>query len=203
MSDIYFNNVIYSQRRKTAGLSLTEMAIILGIVGLVLGAVWVAGAQVYVNNQAKITSQQIVSIAQNVRTIFVEQGGVTGGVGSTINLALDQMKAFPLDMRTGAIPTGNVINLWDGNVQVYADDCAGNEAAATAQPCFGLTYLNVPQTACIKILSQTAQSGMGLQSVIVNAAAPVNAPISPSAIHGACSANINSILWVFLLKGST
>ena len=73
-----------------------------------MGAIWVVAAQVYANNQVRTTLQQLVtSIAQNVRAIFAEQGGITGDNTSNINQALDQLKVFPSICARLHKPTGS------------------------------------------------------------------------------------------------
>jgi prepilin-type N-terminal cleavage/methylation domain-containing protein len=198
--------------KRQAGVTLTEISIVLGIVGVILGAVWVAFAHVENSNRMRVTNQQLVAISNNVRAIFTERGGVTGSSSSPINQGLDQLKVFPLDMRQSTDPTGIIFNLYDrtvapngggfsaGTVQVYADDCTGNEGAAGAEPCFGVTFLKIPTEACIGLLTQ-AQQGMGLQQVITNGGGNLTPPITPTQARSNCSAtNTNTILWVFTLK---
>lgn len=212
-----------AHRRSVAGLALVELAVVLGIWGLVLGGIWAVAAQVRLNNEVHTTSAQLLVIVQNVRAVFAEQGGVTGGNGSNLNQALDQLHAFPIEMRQDADPTGVISDLWShatstnaggfsvGSVQVYADDCGGNEALLSGQPCFGVTFLNVPQSACSDLLVQSSQEDAGLQQIKVNGSAlgkcaGLSWPISASAAAAACdNANgggSNDIVWSYLVKGT-
>jgi hypothetical protein len=59
-------NTINSAR----GFTLTEIAIVLGISGLVLGAIWSASANVYSSNNAQITHQNMLNVVQAYRSFY-------------------------------------------------------------------------------------------------------------------------------------
>lgn len=212
-----------SHRQNAAGFTLVEISIVLVIFGLILGGVWVAAGHVRLNSQVRTASQQLLAIVQNVRATFAELGGVTGGNSSNINQALDQLKVFPLDMRQGTSPTGVIFNPWSqvmssnaggfgvGSVQVYSDDCTNDEALTTAQPCFAVTFLGVPQSACIDLLVQSSQEDPTMQMIVVNGtiAGIINStcpplPITPSAAAAACTNGdgngTNGIVWLYPAK---
>jgi hypothetical protein len=186
------------------GMNLTEIALVLSIVGLVLGAVWAAANQFYAAGNIRRAGQQILLITQNMRGLFADQGGVTGANGAATNQVLDQLKIFPLEMRTNqAAVNGNVVNPWAGIVRTAADDCTGVETSANPQACFGITYQSVPQDACIRLLDKTAQAGIGLVQVTisnVNGNTTLTPSVNPTAARNACTARVNSLQWVYLLR---
>ena len=49
------------------GFTLTEIAIVLGIIGLILGAIWVAAASVYQNQRIGHANTALLHTAQSVR----------------------------------------------------------------------------------------------------------------------------------------
>ncbi|NBX73664.1 MAG: hypothetical protein EBQ89_05125, partial [Alphaproteobacteria bacterium] len=57
-----------SWRLSPRGFSLTEMAIILGIAGVVLGTIWVVAAQMIESGRQASALKQIATIAENVRS---------------------------------------------------------------------------------------------------------------------------------------
>jgi hypothetical protein len=79
-----------------------------------------------------------------------------------------------------AIPAGIISHPWseyekpggaggNGSVIVDADNCAGvPDRAGNAQPCFGVTFYDVPQDACIQLVTQVSQKGLGLELINVN-----------------------------------
>jgi len=212
---------IFCRKRKRQAFTLTEIAIVLGITGLILGAVWVAASKVRLTGQIHTASQQLAAIAQNTRTVFTEQGGVTGNKTSNLNASLDQLKVFPLEMRQSqSNPQGIIFHPWYqqtssnggftvGSVQIYADDCTGTENNAATQPCFGIHFTFIPQDICIQLLLQTGQNSSGLQQIHVNSSTVMDLASSPPPILvskalASCDntngSGSNDILWVYLLK---
>ena len=57
------------------GFSLTEVAIVLGVVGLVLGAVWEAAAQVYHIKRLNNVEQQLTVVIDNAKKLYANQFG--------------------------------------------------------------------------------------------------------------------------------
>jgi hypothetical protein len=190
--------------RSILGFNLTEMALVLAIMGLVLGGSWVAARHFQITGNIRRSTQQILLITQNMRGIFAEQGGITGVNSSATNQVFDQLKIFPIGMRTNpATANGNILNAWAGVVRVAADDCTGTENSTNPQPCFGVTYQNVPQDSCTQLLMGAAQSGVGLVQVTisnVNGNTTLTAPVGVVAARGACSAVVSTIQWVYLLR---
>jgi type II secretory pathway pseudopilin PulG len=224
--------------RTVLGFTLVETTVVLGIIAIVLGALWVVASQVRAAHQVSKGSQELVAIVQNVRAVFAEQGGVDGSQGSNINQALDQLKVFPLDMRQDqSTAAGIIFHPWDqtltvgggggggaggcahaggcsggvghgvatGSVVIYSDDCTGNEAQSGPEPCFGVTFFNVPQAPCINLLAQeTSQSAAGLRQIQVNGEPLPSLPVLLSQAAAACNNgnadSNNDILWIYLLR---
>jgi prepilin-type N-terminal cleavage/methylation domain-containing protein len=65
------------QRKK--GFTLTEIAIVLGIMGLVLGAIWVAAAAVYNNQRVNQGNTAVMQVLQAVRTLYAQRATITTG----------------------------------------------------------------------------------------------------------------------------
>jgi prepilin-type N-terminal cleavage/methylation domain-containing protein len=92
------------------GFTLTEIAIVLGIIGLILGAVWAAASSVYANLKANQAQQGILSAAQAVRSMFATSAN-TGVVGNPATIASPGM--FPTNWQSTTI--GMVGNPWHIN----------------------------------------------------------------------------------------
>jgi PilS N terminal len=208
-------------RQKVAGYNLMEIAFVFSTAGLVLGAIWAAASAVFFNNNVHTVVRQIMAISHNVRGIYMEQGSIAGANtnNNNINLsqALDQMKVFPLEMRQNqSIPAGIIFHPWSqavshdtnltieyGTVQVFADDCNGDNTQTTPQPCFDVILENLPNNACVALLEQLGQSGAGLQTIYVDTI-NMTLPVTPEEIKDkvVCgNGNANIIQWIFLLKG--
>lgn len=208
--------VLPAPQKRRKGFTLTEAAIVLGIVGLVLGAIWVAAGAVSSNNKTRMTVQDLQAIAHNIRDIFAEQGGVTDSGSGALTRALDQLKAFPFDMRQDAgTSSGILFHPWStqsnnglGSVYIDADNCIGTANTASApQPCFGVTFYSVPQSACITLLTQTSESGTGLKQIQVNGDTAGTAgglpplPVPASTAQGACGVS-NTVLWIYSVRSN-
>src|SRR5271170_6840773 len=62
--------------KEERGFTLTEIAIVLGIIGLILGAIWVAAAAVYTNMRTSKTTTELLDIVQNMRAMYATSGTI-------------------------------------------------------------------------------------------------------------------------------
>ncbi len=67
-----------NRKQKRRGFTLTEIAIVLGIIGLILGAIWAAAAAVYSNMKVNSAERGITFAAQQVHSMFATASGNTG-----------------------------------------------------------------------------------------------------------------------------
>jgi len=103
------NNKKIDQSLKNAlvsnvGFNLIEAAIVLGIVGLVIGGVWVAASSAYSSLRVKTASEQILAIGQNVRSTYAsatrDAAALTTGQAITAGLIPSNMLATATTART-------------------------------------------------------------------------------------------------------
>ena len=143
-------SIFHSRTRKTLGFTLTEAAIVLGIVGLILGAIWVAASAVYNNMRINRTSEQILKIVQNIRSLYAGThsfDGITNGQDITLDLV--PAKVFPNDM----------VKVEGANTYVYHAWGNSSETSVIARgwlgspPRFSIEYVGAPQDACMKIIT--------------------------------------------------
>lgn len=148
------------------GFTLTEIAIVLGIAGLVLGAIWTAAANVYMNKRTALITQQTIEFVSNYRKLYGPRGA---GVASWTCVTPLGVKAgyFPSEMvavstglcggTTGPAPIdpwGGTINVWVrqtplntilvGFTPVTVDECIHLGASLTFLP--GVIYENFAGT---------------------------------------------------------
>ncbi|MDD4615576.1 MAG: type II secretion system protein [Alphaproteobacteria bacterium] len=129
-----------SQARK--GFTLTEIAIVLGIMGLILGAIWTAASSVYANQRTAHAQTAILQIAQGVRTLYTSQGGTGYTALTDITVNLNSAGVIPSDLNggaTGPFPNGRsgIIATSDGNG-------------------FVVVVTGVPQSNCINLIAGIA-----------------------------------------------
>lgn len=94
-------------KRHKRGFTLTEIAIVLGIIGLILGAIWGAASSVYSNKKTANAEQGITATAQAVRSMFATSGSTGAGAALVTTLAVPGM--FPVSWINSS---GGVSNPW-------------------------------------------------------------------------------------------
>jgi hypothetical protein len=199
---------------------LTEIAIVLGIIGLILGAIWVAASAVYQNLRNSKATTELLTIAQGIRTMYATSAQVDPNANMTSWGANAQGVGFPRTyLQAGLFPTdatdqGNpnlntrAIDPWQGNIVVQATSglVAGDNLG------FVVVFDNVPQSACIALLTGNTGTGRD-QSMIAAGAGAVGAvpagailgggapPITASQAQTACGAALNAVGFSFKVKG--
>lgn len=178
--------------RKTRGFTLTEAAIVLGIVGLILGAIWVAAGAVYNNQRVATTTTQVLQMVNGIRSLYATSTTFSGTI-----LELANAGVVPKDMVTlnaSGVVT-NVDNVWNGAVTI---------AAASPATGFILAYPNVPREACSSFLVRI--TGRGRDSGLEGAGTTSPPPAVPStglnvtAATAACSSLTNTVYLEFALR---
>jgi prepilin-type N-terminal cleavage/methylation domain-containing protein len=96
-----------ARSRPARGFTLTEMAIVLGVMGIILSAIWAAAAQVYANKKTTAMLQDITMITANIRGLY-PNGQISGGAQAL----------SPMLINAGQVPS-NMIG-----------SCAGGEFGA-------------------------------------------------------------------------
>ena len=180
-------------RQKKRGFTLTEIAIVLGIIGLILGAIWVAADAVYNNLRVSHANTAILQIAQAVRGAFATETNTTG-------LTPDRLigaKLFPSDL-LNSVGTG-LTDPWSGGVTTVAPSTDGAPGPAG----FTITMSLVPIAACINLVTAVGgpnhDTGLyyvkGIRAAVAGiggtgttaAGAAITAPVTPDLATTACA----------------
>jgi len=197
------------RRQRRRGFTLTEIAIVLGIVGLILGAIWVAAAAVYNNLRTSHANTQILQTAQALRTLYATQNTITAGDQRQAAITAG---AVPSDMVNLNVAPPTLINPWGGNMWIEG---ANNSVG------FEIQMNHVPQAACINLVSTiggvSRDPGLYLAQAQADAAAfvaagptapPLVAAVQPTTVAppagtgcDANKANLNLVRFGFNLKG--
>lgn len=174
------------------GFTLTELAIVLGIIGIILGAIWGAAAMVYENNRTKAGATEILTIVNNWKEIYgsrrMDIANDTDITYLTANNNFAPSEMYGSDAgycASGAIAVSGcrLHGPWSGS-QVEVQASQTDNAIYVA-------YSNLTQTACNHLVNSIV-STTGLIGLSVNNIALwfVNTPPPTSAAVGtACSSN--------------
>ena len=185
------------------GFTLTEIAIVLGIIGVILGAIWIAASTVYGNLRISKTISQLVRVSQATRALYAMTPTMVDAAGTDETTVFINANVFPGDMINGAATA----NAWDSTVMVTAQTISQTGDA------FGVEYNGVPTAPCISLLSATTGAGRdsGLYYASASAApkgataygaAATGFPVNTTVAAPLCTAaKTVSIQWVFKLKG--
>lgn len=201
------------ERSTRRGFTLTEIAIVLGIIGMILGAIWVAASSVYNNQRVARATNELLTIAQSVRSLYATSQTVdtTGNADMDVSATNAthytylQANVFPSDMMvmSGSPPTPiAAVDPWNGGVAI-------TQATVTnAGDAFNIFFDQVSQGGCIALL--TANTGTGrdgsLQAVGAGIAgttptiATTTFPVAASVAQGLCTGTKNVVGFEFRLK---
>lgn len=146
--------------RDMRGFTLTEAAIVLGIVGLILGAIWAAASAVYDNMKSKRANEEILQVVQAVRSLFASTN-TTGSLNGSILTSIITSGVFPSDMAPVATATSPVNNPWNVGSTTGSAPNGGTVDLFSAQAnalgdAFTIVFTNLSQAACIKVFTSNA-----------------------------------------------
>lgn len=197
------------------GFTLTEIAIVLGIIGLILGAIWVAAGAVYNNLRVSKATTELLQIAQGVRSLYATQSTVDTGPGIDETSALIAARVFPSDTistTTGAnnaAPSSTADGPWAGStIKVYS----ATQPNGIVGDSFEVQFVNIPPFACVSLA--TGNTGTGRDTALVGVGVSQSAtssalsgsittfPITASVAATSCGTGTgSSIGFIFALRG--
>jgi type II secretory pathway pseudopilin PulG len=193
--------------------TLTEIAIVLGIVGFILGSIWAAASAVYSNMKISQAQEGITYTAQKTRSMFAGSNQ-TSATGSPQTITSSGM--FPVSWVN--LATDVIGNPWNQTPAASLSFVVGDSLNPTM---FGIELDNISASGCVALISfynsaastanggqvaglagtavvdTTAATGTGVPIVLTNPLAPgFNAATSQCTGTG----NTNSIGLIFDMR---
>lgn len=160
----------FRQKRRAQGLTLTELAIVMGAMGLVMAAVWAVVGVVWNNYQSQRMTQQTVTVVQNVRDYYMNASRISCTTGNSITAMLDDdtRRLIPTEMRSDPDVSGTGINhamattgssVNDGSFRVFCLDSGVG---------FRISLGGLKREDCVRLLMQfpVLTPEMGLKNVV-------------------------------------
>ncbi len=136
----------------TQGFSLIEAAIVLGVVGLVIGGIWTAASSVSEGHKISETVNGIIYTVRRVQGLISMQDAEAIGDEVYITDALIASKAFPSNWINGNFAT----NPFGGSVTSWT------KTTSTGQR-FSLFLDSIPRAPCIKLVVKLSSIGMPMR----------------------------------------
>ncbi|MDD3028730.1 MAG: type 4 pilus major pilin [Alphaproteobacteria bacterium] len=192
---------INHRARGQKGFTLTEISIVLGIMGLILGAIWTAASGVYDKQRVSHATTAIMQIVQGIRGIYASSSSLDADFNVT---NLNNAGALPSDMVNSA---GNaLVGLFPGGATTLSSLYSG--------AAFDITVTKIPRDNCVSLLMAIAGNSRdpGLLAAASTAPAAQPAPLSVTAtpvlaaaavannFGGCMSTSSNTMHFVFTLK---
>jgi len=205
-----------NRKQRSRGLTLTELAIVLGAMGLVMAAVWSVVGVVWSSYQNQRMSQQVVSVVQNVRNYYMNMGRINCSTGDSITALLDDddRRLIPTEMRATPDVAGNGIN--HAMATLGASESAGSFRAFCLDNGggFRISLDGLKKEDCIRLLMQfpVLTPEMGIRNVVRpgGTIVPVNLldtdspatgfPMTIITANNWCNATTNEVSFDFKLR---
>lgn len=184
----------FIEGRCLRGFTLTEMAIVAAVAGLVLGALWVAAGMAWQNYRLYSLHQQILGVVQGIRDRA--QPPLPGVDGAVITGALNTLGLIPPDMVAG----GNYFHALGGAftaTRINANVLRLQLGGVTQQDCSTL-IMQMPVLSIDAAIVFIGANGNGANITLSNVADPGNGtalPITLATATGWCNlaGNANNV----------
>jgi type II secretory pathway pseudopilin PulG len=181
------------ERERQRGATLLELLMYLGLAAIVVVGAIVLYQQSSSGTKLNASVRSVVSLQSATRALYEGSAGFgTGDLGSSLIRA----GGVPADLLVDSDDDGEadaIFNEWDGEVTL-----TGNGSS------FYLSYDEVPDEACIRLVTTASQdsgtTGVGILAIDVAAAGGTPGtgappPISPADADGLCDNDDNLITW--------
>jgi prepilin-type N-terminal cleavage/methylation domain-containing protein len=189
----------HSIDRSRHGFSLMELAIVLGIMGLIIGSIWALGSQAWESAHREQLKEAINTTVSNIRDSFIGQAGLQALGVSCMSSQFILHGIIPPDLkRSSAKGCGNPAGLCADTPWGPADP-VGPSPAGTFRACdWDLTFSTCqnppPGTACPPVIPPKTSQVFAVVIRGLNAAQCIDTAVNasgPSGSPGLMEVNIN------------
>ena len=199
-----YKSIYYVEER---AFTLTELAIVLGIIGTIIGAIWSAASTVYTRNQAQKAAGQVLMIASGYKSLY-NAHGVDVADGTDITCIGISNNIFPPDMLSdGQVCNGGIPNIfpyhpWGKTVSVSSNQARNGVV---------ISYWNLTTAACFALATAEANNADIEESFVgPNGTSPNHiiyppygngTPMTSTQISDFCSeSNNNQVTFAYVVK---
>lgn len=182
---MFFDDKLRRPIRNVSGFSLTELAIVLAVAGVVLGGVWTVSGRAWEYAKLERSKEAVATTVDNVRSYYAGLAGVpeiaSGGVGGMTDNLINSSTIPQYLVRNMAAVPKVADNPWGGTdlagtFQVCSwvwgtAACSGTVAPPTpTSPFFGVTFTGLTLPHCISLVESVSgpNGPSGLMEVNIN-----------------------------------
>lgn len=182
--------------RKRRGFSLTEAAIVLGIVGTVMGGIWAVAAATRASVQANQLHQQTLNLTKQVRDYYSARALPSASAAMTTTFR--SAGVFPEDMCPANCVSGTITTIYNSyggttTVAIPAGSAPINQ--------FTVTYDTIPEKGCVQLAMMLSARSSEVGLVSYNAGTSrTTFPIPLATIQGDCATTGNTIVLTFKIR---
>ncbi len=179
------------------GFSLIEAAIVLGLVGLVVGGIWAVAATTRASMQANQLHQQTLNLAKSVRDYYAARALPSGSAALTATLRA--AGRFPEEMCPANCVSGTITTIYNSYSGTTTVEIPSLTDPIINQ--FNVTYGSIDEKGCVQLgmmlSARSAENGLVSYDAGVSR---TTFPIPLATIQGDCAATGNTIVIGFKIR---
>ena len=161
------------QKNASRAFTLTEIAIVLGIIGLILGAIWSTYNMVHINYLISTTLYQTTTLARNIQALYPDGAFASSySPGQDLRLELARAGAIPPQM-LGNFSWWEPSDVWNNYVFIEV---------STDLSHFQIRTENIPSGLCTRLMMAMTRAGV---SAIMDSSGNWQPP-STITVHSIC-----------------
>lgn len=170
------------------GFNLIEAALVLGIVGLVIGGIFAAWGNVESQQRVRRASDMTTTIVQQIRSTYASRttfDATDTASGATFTAALIAANLIPVEYLSGT----NLLNPWGGTTLITPNTTGMN-----------ISYSTVKKADCLKLANNMLSNGKTNGLTSIGGQAVDNTTVFSSISGSICGTDPSTLNLFFLLK---
>jgi hypothetical protein len=177
-----------NRSRKRNAFTLTELAIVIGVIGLILGAIWTVSVKVSANRKAARATQEVLVLAESIRGVYgpkhaVDDGDLTQfAVNSSMYLP-DMIQPISCDTiaHSGASVSPCPVHPWNGEMTVGGGSYGCNNGTGTCPTNnFAIILYGLTASQCVNFLGTFIPQAVNNGFYAINYAGVGSTPVDAS-----------------------
>ena len=177
-----------SRAHNQLGFNLIEAALVLGIVGLVIGGIFAAWGNVESQQRIRRAADMTTTIVQQIRTTYAARttfDATDTASGATFTAALIAANLIPVEYLSGT----NLMNPWGGTTLITPNTTGMN-----------VSYSTVKKADCLKLANNMLNTGKTQGLTSINGQAVTSTTLFTSISSSICTTDPSALNLFFLLK---